>query len=960
METTTSQTLSYTPSVSVKVLNVTSTIHGLNNVQEAALDAELSFWSEGFIFTPQYKSGVWDGRVHLFKKSTSSTPYGKFPSGLLSRVFNLLDTNGIPVQVEDQRSAPPKEPELSLLNFELRDYQKAAVDIAVERGRGLFRLPTASGKTVVVAGIVGKLNVPTLVISHRQEILSQIENTLSLALGVKVGRIQGETKEINRFNVGMIQTIHSAFERHEVDPDAHRLVQWIKNDCKCIILDEAHHSVMKTLTYVMNRAFESYYRFGVSATIDFGQMKDLSIESNFGKVQMSITPSDMIKQKRLSKPYIFFVDYGDKSTDSADVTLCSNCGSTSLKTIRRAIGRGKAEKSPLVSSYDDDPLELTRKVYVCNQCGKEWNVYTSTVARCLVENEERNNAIAQLVAERMRKNMSVLVLVNFIEHGKIIHEKLAKLVDPSKIEFVWSGVEGRKDLLQQLKRKEKLCLVATQVYSEGIDVPCVVGSTEVPLLDGSIKTMKELFDLGAKDFWVYSVSEFGDIIPGKASRVVLSGKSVDTVKVLLDNGKFLMCTPDHLVMLRSGEYKVAGELKHGDSLMPLYRFLGNRGYDLVYLPRTKKTVATHRVIGDFLYGKQNYGRFGMILHHINFNKRDNRPDNLRLMSWESHHKYHVDGLAELNRLKWREPEYRERMTRLRQIYNRLPDKIRRQSESLKLTWAKNPSCMLKNRNEGWRRRISVGVKVAHLRGDFKSNSKFLSIASSMTKEHFISLLVHNMSKTVCKILKCSRPTLENVGKFFGISKFKPFMLEGIKLGYIVHPSKGRVWSPEQRRQMSETKRRKFDNGSYDGKYSMKAAWEHNVKVRGYRPPKFLSNNHKVVSVVKNGKEDVYDMEFVSPTNNFGVAPGIFVHNCLNSVVLARGTASEIDTLQSVGRALRRDIGKWKTVIFDFLDKSKVFHKRSLFRKKLLSQEKEFVIKDLKLNDDFTHGSRRRI
>jgi superfamily II DNA or RNA helicase len=94
-----------------------------------------------------------------------------------------------------------------------------------------------------------------------------------------------------------------------------------------------------------------------------------------------------------------------------------------------------------------------------------------------VKNEGRNEAIAKLAARQIKKGRTVLVLVTYIEHGKELVEKLAKLVDPNLIEFVWSGTEDRKGLLEELRNKTKMCLVSTTVFSEGVDLPslsCVI------------------------------------------------------------------------------------------------------------------------------------------------------------------------------------------------------------------------------------------------------------------------------------------------------------------------------------------------------------------------------------------------------------------------------------------------------------------------------------------------------
>ena len=104
-------------------------------------------------------------------------------------------------------------------------------------------------------------------------------------------------------------------------------------------------------------------------------------------------------------------------------------------------------------------------------------------------------------------------------------------------------------------------------YGEAV---CLTGDTKIRLLDGTTKTLKELHDQEAKDFWVYSVDASGNIVPGKADCVVLTKKNAKVLKVTLDNGKSFKCTPNHKCLLRNGTYVEAQELKAGDALMPLY------------------------------------------------------------------------------------------------------------------------------------------------------------------------------------------------------------------------------------------------------------------------------------------------------------------------------------------------------------------------------------------------------
>ncbi len=53
-------------------------------------------------------------------------------------------------------------------------------------------------------------------------------------------------------------------------------------------------------------------------------------------------------------------------------------------------------------------------------------------------------------------------------------------------------------------------------------------------------------------------------------------KIAETVKVITDDGNYFVCTPDHRVLMRSGEWKNAGEIVIGDELMPFYRIRANQ------------------------------------------------------------------------------------------------------------------------------------------------------------------------------------------------------------------------------------------------------------------------------------------------------------------------------------------------------------------------------------------------
>ena len=113
----------------------------------------------------------------------------------------------------------------------------------------------------------------------------------------------------------------------------------------------------------------------------------------------------------------------------------------------------------------------------------------------------------------------------------------------------------------------------------GVDIGCFTGETLVTLVDGKSYPIKELAEKN-QEILVYSCTETGKIVAAKAT-AKLTRKNASLVKVILDNGAEIRCTPDHQFMLRDGSYQEAMDLKNGTSLMPFYSHQDKDGYTLI-------------------------------------------------------------------------------------------------------------------------------------------------------------------------------------------------------------------------------------------------------------------------------------------------------------------------------------------------------------------------------------------
>jgi intein/homing endonuclease len=194
---------------------------------------------------------------------------------------------------------------------------------------------------------------------------------------------------------------------------------------------------------------------------------------------------------------------------------------------------------------------------------------------------------------------------------------------------------------------------------------CLAMDTSVSLLDGRELTIREIqqeMDQG-KTLWTYSCDPItGKVVPGLITWAGVTQQSAKVMRITLDNGQSVVCTPDHPFVTRHRGFSPAQDLRVGDSLMPLYRRTApiqgktQRDYEQFFNNETNNWNFTHRMVADNLRGTivkewvydpdLNKNKF-VVRHHKNFNRYDNSPENLCFINHHDHIKYHADHTTQL-------------------------------------------------------------------------------------------------------------------------------------------------------------------------------------------------------------------------------------------------------------------------------------------------------------------------
>lgn len=188
---------------------------------------------------------------------------------------------------------------------------------------------------------------------------------------------------------------------------------------------------------------------------------------------------------------------------------------------------------------------------------------------------------------------------------------------------------------------------------------CLSLDTKIPLLDGRVLTLNDIITEynSGKKLWTYSCCPItGKPSPGLISWAGVTRKNTEVVKVLFDNGKSIVCTPDHKFPVQQIGKIQAKDLQPG---MSMFQFATKKEqlsakwkgkYEQIYDSSLKKWEFVHRMVmksikntdyenATFFDEKYEFDK-KTVIHHIDHDKFNNDPSNLTWMNWNDHIELH--------------------------------------------------------------------------------------------------------------------------------------------------------------------------------------------------------------------------------------------------------------------------------------------------------------------------------
>lgn len=109
---------------------------------------------------------------------------------------------------------------------------------------------------------------------------------------------------------------------------------------------------------------------------------------------------------------------------------------------------------------------------------------------------------------------------------------------------------------------------SSPLIASSLDIYCITGDVKIPLLNGETKSVLDLYESKAKDFYVYSFDmNAKKVIQAKCEGVKKTGENQSILKVLFLDGSFIRCTADHQFLTSDFNFVEAKDLNISHHLL---------------------------------------------------------------------------------------------------------------------------------------------------------------------------------------------------------------------------------------------------------------------------------------------------------------------------------------------------------------------------------------------------------
>jgi len=239
-------------------------------------------------------------RYSTYSSDTVSaiTPLGTFPLGLADDVAWKASEMGIFVEMEEPLkeavrplNIPYSPPQPENTEFLYRDYQSEAITAALASGRGIIKLPTGAGKSLVLYGLVRAMreeklvDKPILVVTPNVQLVVQLSEDM-ISYGMErnlVQRFSSANASAPSSECWAIVSNRQWLEEHGKDMP----------EVGAVIVDECHGLRKGNAVTNYVRALPTNIKLGLTATIPEDAEDEWCVKGTLGPILSTREVSDL-------------------------------------------------------------------------------------------------------------------------------------------------------------------------------------------------------------------------------------------------------------------------------------------------------------------------------------------------------------------------------------------------------------------------------------------------------------------------------------------------------------------------------------------------------------------------------------------------------------------------------------------------------------------------------------------
>jgi superfamily II DNA or RNA helicase len=353
------------------------------------------------------------------------TQSGRFKVGLLYEIEKYLIANNI-IDVTITQSLKDVYEGKSLkidnisynLSLQPYDYQKETIIECLKASRGIAKLATGAGKTLIIASLLENLQ-------------HSFKDFKCLIIVPDIGLVEQTHNDFNSYNVTFTHSKWSFDNKLDLNNNviiagsqilASRFDDndWIKY-IDVLIVDECHKLGANTVTGKNIEKIFTPYRFGFTGTLPDAKLDYWAVVGRFGKIIYEKTSAELRESKHLA---------------DVNIKICNVEYITPPKRIKTS------------SSTENYRSELDY----------------------LITNQYRQSIISDVC---LKFNKNILIMVNLIKQGELLQEYIQSHCPNKRVYFIQGSVEVEqrakiKELMES--NDDIVCIAMSAIFSTGVNV----------------------------------------------------------------------------------------------------------------------------------------------------------------------------------------------------------------------------------------------------------------------------------------------------------------------------------------------------------------------------------------------------------------------------------------------------------------------------------------------------------